>query len=102
MAGAQSESSGLRNLMLAATVVGVLLLMVAAWPLSMSPMIFDSGMSFTTWSIFLAIWTMPVLLIAGVIVGWAGFARNARNIVAAGLVLAALPVLAALGILIMA
>lgn len=88
--------------MIAATVIGVLLLMAAAWPLSMSPMIFDSGQSAETWSIFIAIWMMPVALLAGIAVGWIGFARNARRTVITGLVLAVLPVLAAIGILIIA
>jgi small-conductance mechanosensitive channel len=88
--------------MIAATVIGVLLLMAAAWPLSMSPEIFDSGQSAETWSIFIAIWLMPVALLAGIAIGWIGFSRNARRVVITGLVLAALPVLAAIGILAMA
>jgi hypothetical protein len=88
--------------MIAATVIGVLLLLAAAWPLSMSPMIFDSGQSAEIWSIFIAIWLMPAALFAGIVVGWIGFARTARRIVMTGLMLAILPVLAAIGILIMA
>ena len=84
-----------------ATIVGALLLMLAAWPLSMSPMIFDSGQSAETWGVFLAIWAMPVVLVAGLATGWIGFARNARGTVIAGLAVAALPVLAAIGILVM-
>lgn len=96
------ESAGLRNLMVVATVAGGLLLMASAWPLSMSPEIFDSGKDATTWGIVIALWLMPVALVAGLVVGWVGFARNRGNVVALGLVLAALPVLAAIGILVMA
>jgi hypothetical protein len=88
--------------MLAATVVGVILLMLSVFPLMMSPMIFDSGESTTAWSIFLAIWSMPVLLIAGLVTGWIGFFRNAARMVVFGLILAVLPLIAALGVLIMA
>jgi hypothetical protein len=101
-APSQAESPGLRNAMIAATVVGVLLLMAAAWPLSMSPMIFDSGQTAETWSIFIAIWLLPVALFAGIAIGWIGFSRNAKNVAITGLVVAVLPVLAAIGILVMA
>jgi hypothetical protein len=88
--------------MLAATIVGVLLLMLGTWPLSMSPMIFDSGESMETWSLFIAIWLMPVALIAGIAIGWIGLARNTRGIVTFGLALAALPLLVLVGVLAMA
>lgn len=97
-----AESSSLRNVMLAATVVGVILLMLSAWPLMMSPMIFDSGESPEAWAIFATIWLMPVVLIAGLVIGWIGFARKARGMAMFGLILAALPVLAAVGVLVMA
>jgi hypothetical protein len=99
---ARTQSSRLRNTMLAATVVGVILLMLGMAPLMMSPMIFDSGESGAAWSIFVAIWSMPVLLIAGLAIGWIGFFRNAARTVVFGLILAGLPLVAALGVLIMA
>jgi|GEM_PF-6792282 small-conductance mechanosensitive channel len=99
---AQTESSSLRNLMLGATVLGVFALMASAFPLSMSPEIFDSGEDVATWSLFIGLWLMPVVLIAGLAIGWIGFARNARNLALLGLVLAALPLLVAIGILVMA
>jgi hypothetical protein len=89
-------------MMLAATIVGVVLLMLGVWPLTMSPMIFDSGESATAWAIFMAIWSMPLLLIAGLAIGWIGFARNVRGTVVIGLIVAALPVVAAVGVLVMA
>lgn len=101
-ATARTESSKLRNLMLAATVVGVILLMLSVFPLTMSPMIFDSGESTAAWSIFFAIWSMPVLLIVGLVIGWIGFARNAARMTMIGLIVAVLPVVAALGVLVMA
>jgi hypothetical protein len=85
--------------MIAATVVGVLLLMLSAWPLSMSPMIFDSGESLTTWGVFIALWLLPLALIAGLVTGWIGFARNVPTVVFCGLVLAVVPVAIAAGIL---
>ncbi|HUB86054.1 MAG TPA: hypothetical protein VL971_10200 [Rhizomicrobium sp.] len=88
--------------MLAATVLGAVLLMLSAWPLMMSPMIFDSGESTEAWTIFAAIWFAPVVLIVGLVVGWIGFARSARGMVTFGLILAALPVIAAVGVLVMA
>jgi hypothetical protein len=102
MSDARTESSGLRNTLLAATVVGVILVMLSALPLMMSPMIFDSGESAATWSIFVAVWSMPVLVIAGLVIGWIGFSRNTTRTAVFGLILAALPVVAALGVLIMA
>ena len=88
--------------MIGATALGVLLLMLSAFPLSMSPMIFDSGQDATTWSLFIAIWLMPLVLIAGLAIGWIGFSRNAQGGVALGLVIAALPVAIGLGVLAMA
>lgn len=102
MSEARTESSGLRNLMLAATVVGVILLMLSLFPLTMSPMIFDSGESTAAWSIFLTIWSLPVLLIVGLVIGWIGFSRDAPRTVVLGLIVAVLPVAAALGVLVMA
>lgn len=87
--------------MVIATILGGLLLMLAAWPLTMSPAIFDSGESTAAWEVFLAIWAMPVVLLIGLAVGWIGFARNVHNVVIAGLVIAALPVFAAIGVLMM-
>ena len=88
--------------MLAATIVGGLLLMLSVMPLMMSPMIFDSGESPEAWTIFAAIWLMPVVLIAGLVIGWIGFARGAQGMVTFGLILAALPLVAAVGVLVMA
>ncbi len=88
--------------MLAATIVGAVLLVLSAVPLMMSPMIFDSGETAEAWTIFAAIWLMPVVLIAGLIIGWIGFARNVRRMVTLGLILAALPLIAAVGVLVMA
>ncbi|HEY5338552.1 MAG TPA: hypothetical protein VIJ85_10130 [Rhizomicrobium sp.] len=96
------ESATLRNTLVAATVIGVLLLMLSVFPLMMSPMIFDSGESADTWSIFIAIWLAPVVLIAGLVIGWIGFASGARRVAIAGLVVAAVPAVLALGVLIMA
>jgi hypothetical protein len=98
---APAESAGLRTAMVPATIIGGLLLMLSAWPLAMSPMVFDSGESADTWGVFIAIWMMPVVLIAGLVTGWVGSARNARNVVIGGLALSALPVLATVGILVM-
>lgn len=100
-AAAKPEPTGLRNTLTIATIAGALLLMLAIWPLSMTPMIFDSGQSAATWSVFLAIWAMPVVLIAGLVTGWVGIARDAHGVVVAGLILAALPVLAGAGVLVM-
>jgi small-conductance mechanosensitive channel len=97
-----TRSAALRNLLIAVTVVGILLLMASAFPLGMSPEIFDSGESVTTWSVFIALWLMPALLILGIAIAWVGFARNARKIVVCGLALAALPVLIAIGVIVMA
>lgn len=97
-----TQSPALRNLLIVVTVVGVLLLMASAFPLGMSREIFDSGQSVTTWSIFIGLWLMPALLILGIATAWIGFARNASGIVVCGLALAALPVLIAIGIIVMA
>jgi hypothetical protein len=97
-----TQSPALRNILIVVTVVGILLLMAAAFPLGMSPEIFDSGESVTTWSIFTALWLLPALLILGIATAWIGFARNAPRIVTCGLALAALPVLIAIGIIVMA
>ena len=102
MAAAKPESAGLRNTLTIATIAGGLLLMLAVWPLSMTPEIFDSGQNAQTWGVFLGIWAMPVGLVAGLATGWIGFARNAHGVAIAGLILAALPVLTAIGILAMA
>jgi hypothetical protein len=97
-----AQSPGLRNFLLVVTVLGALLLMAGAFPLRMSPMIFDSGENVTTWSVFVFLWLMPAALIAGIAIAWLGYARNARAIVVCGLALAAAPVLIAAGILVMA
>jgi hypothetical protein len=101
-APARAESSRLRNIMIAATVVGVLLLIASGGLLMMSPMLFDSGASAASWSIFIAVWMAPLVLIAGIVIGWIGFACGTPHMVTAGLVIAALPVLAAVGVFVMA
>jgi len=88
--------------MTVATIIGVLLLMASTFVLRMSPEIFDSGYNVTTWSVVIAIWSAPVLLIAGLVIGWVGTVRNRRSLVVLGLVLAAVPVLASAGIIVMA
>jgi hypothetical protein len=45
---------------------------------------------------------MPVVLAGGLVLGWVGFARGSSAMATAGLVLAALPVLGAVGILVLA
>src|ERR1700761_279843 len=102
MSDARTESSSLRNIMLAATIVGGLLLMLSVMPLMMSPMIFDSGESPEAWAIFAVIWLMPVVLIAGLVIGWIGFARDTRRMVTFGVIVAGLPLAAAIGVLVMA
>jgi len=86
--------------MVAATVIGTLVLSLSAWPLSMTPELFDSGYGLDVWSLVIAIWLLPVALIAGLALGWWGLARNKSGVVAAGLVLAATPVLLAIGYLV--
>ena len=97
-----TRSAMLKNLLIVVTVAGILLLMASAFPLEMSPEIFDSGQSVTTWSIFIGLWLMPALLIVGIATAWVGFARNARILVVGGLGLGALPVLIAIGVIVMA
>ena len=101
-APARVESSSLRNLMVAASVIGALLLMASFGVLMMSPMLFDSGEGPEAWTIFTIVWLMPVVLIAGLVIGWIGFARDARRMVIAGLCIAAVPPLLALGVIVMA
>jgi small-conductance mechanosensitive channel len=100
-AAVQTESAGLRTVMIVATIIGGLLLMLSAGLLAMSPMIFDSGESPTAWAVFSAIWAMPIILIAGLVIGWIGFARNARGIVGLGIALAGFPLVAGMGVLAM-
>jgi len=96
----KSEFATLRNLMIAATVAGALILSLSAWPLSMTPELFDSGYGLDVWSLVIAIWLLPVALVVGLALGWWGFARNRSGAVATGLVLAATPVLLAIGYLV--
>jgi hypothetical protein len=96
------QSPAVRNLLLVVSVLAALLLMASTFPLMMSPMIFDSGQDVTTWSIFICLWLMPVVLIGGVVLAWLGYAKNSGTFLVAGLVLAAAPVFLAAGILAMA
>ena len=89
-------------MMIAATAIAVVVLMLSTAPLMMSPMIFDSGESAAAWTVFTAIWCAPLVIIAGIATGWVGFARNRRRLVMTGLIVAAVPVLAAVGVLVMA
>jgi hypothetical protein len=86
--------------MVAASAIGALVLSLSAWPLSMTPELFDSGYGLDVWSLVIAIWLLPVALVAGLALGWWGFARNRSGVVASGLVLAAAPVLLAIGYLV--
>lgn len=94
-----TQSPGLRNFLLVVTVLAAVLLMASAYPLTMSPMLFDSGENAAAWSVFIFVWFMPVLLIAGVAAAWWGYAKGAGRMVVFGLLLAAAPVLIAAGIL---
>lgn len=97
---AMAQSPGLRNFLLVVTVLAGFLLMASTYPLTMSPMLFDSGESAAAWSVFIFVWLMPMLLIAGVAVAWWGYAKNAGRRVVFGLLVAAAPVLIAAGILV--
>ena len=92
----------MRSLLIIATAIAVLLLMGGTFVLRMSPEIFDSGYNTTTWLVFSFVWLMPILLVAGIVTAWIGFARNARPTVVAGLLLATVPLLIAAGIIAMA
>jgi hypothetical protein len=102
MAQALGGQSGVRPLLVIVTVADALLLMASAFPLRMSPKIFDSGEDVTTWSIFILLWLMPIVLIAGIVLAWIGYAKNTINLVVLGLALAAAPVIVAAGTLVMA
>lgn len=97
-----AQSAGLRVFLVVVTAIGVLLLMAGTFALRMSPMIFDSGQSLTTWSLFIFLWLMPVALIAGLVIAWVGYAKEAMGAVVGGLILAALPVAIAAGVIVMA
>lgn len=97
-----AQSAGFRVFLVVVTAIGVLLLMAGTFALRMSPMIFDSGQSLTTWSLFIFLWLMPVALIAGLVIAWVGYAKEAMGAVVGGLILAALPVAIAAGVIVMA
>ena len=97
-----TPTPALRNIVLVATIVAGVLLMASSFPLRMTPEIFDSGYDFTTWSLFLFLWFMPVVLIGGIVIAWMGLSRNSQNMVVLGLALSGLPVAVAAGIIVMA
>lgn len=89
----------LRALLVITTIVAALALMAGTFVLRMTEEIFDSGQNSTTWSIFLFVWAMPVLLLAGLSIGWIAYARGARAVAWLGLALALSPLLIAAGII---
>ncbi len=89
----------LRAFLVITTFVAALALMMGTFVLRMTGEIFDSGQNSTTWSVFLFIWAMPVLLIVGVAVGWIAYARRARTVAWLGLAIALAPLLIAAGII---
>lgn len=98
----ETKSGGLQAVVVVVTIVSALILMASTFVLRMTPEVFDSGYNAATWAVVIAVWAAPALLIAGVIVGWIGVIRDRAGVVVLGLVLAALPVLAATGIIVMA
>jgi hypothetical protein len=91
-----------RAILILVTVVAIIALMAGTFVLRLSPEIFDSGSNATTWSVFLILWLMPILLIAGVVIAWVAYIRKAQRFVILGLTLAVAPILVAAGIIMMA
>jgi len=88
--------------MIAASAIGVLALMLSVGLFAMLPSVFDSGESAAAWGIFVFVWSMPLVLIGGLVLGWVGFARNSQGMVVAGLLVAGLPLAVAAGVIAMA
>lgn len=102
IATAPKRPSGLRAILIAATIIGVVLVNVSLVPLMFSPMLFGGGESAAAWGWFVAVWLFPVVIVAGVAGAWIAYAKRRYGVAWAGLVLATLPVLFAAGIFVMA
>jgi len=80
--------------LIGATVLGAGEVIFDLAAMMMSPMMFDSGESRAAWAAFTAIWTMPLVVILGLLLGWIGYARHGTRLATAGIVLLVLPLVA--------
>jgi hypothetical protein len=84
--------------LIVATVVSVALVFASVFPLMFSPMLFDSGATAVAWTVFIAAWSVPLLVLAALVIAWIGFAARVYWMIWIAAVLAALPVVVLAGV----
>jgi ABC-type Fe3+ transport system permease subunit len=60
-------------------------------------MLFDAGENATAWTIFIAIWACPLMLLLGMTIAWIAFAARAYWLIWAAGVIAVLPIVVLAG-----
>jgi hypothetical protein len=83
--------------LLLVTIGGIALVVESVPFLMFSFMGFDAGETPEAWTFFFVVWSLPLVLLAGLALAWIGFAARAYRVVYAGFAVAALPLLAVLG-----
>ena len=84
--------------LIVATVVATGSIIINLAMMMMSPMMFDSGESRGAWTAFIAVWTAPLVILLGIVLGWIGYARHGTKLATAGIALMALPLAAVLAV----
>ena len=77
-----------------ATVLGVIVGIGSVVPLLMSFMVFDAGETRQAWTLFIVIWSLPIVMLGALAAAWIAYGARAFKICIAALVVFSLPFLA--------
>ena len=76
-----------------ATVLCVVVGFASILPLMMSFMVFDAGETRQAWTLFIAIWSMPIVMLRALAVAWIAYGARAFKASVAALVVFLMPFL---------
>ena len=76
-----------------ATVLCVVVGFASILPLMMSFMVFDAGETRQAWTLFIAIWSLPIVMLGALAIAWIAYGATAFKISVAALVVFLVPFL---------
>jgi hypothetical protein len=74
-----------------ATVLCVVVGIGSVLPLLMSFMVFDAGETRQAWTLFIAIWSLPIVMLGALAMAWIAYGARAFKVSVAALVVFSLP-----------
>jgi len=76
-----------------ATVLCIVVGIGSIAPLLMSFMVFDAGVTRQAWTLFIAIWSLPIVMLGALAIAWIAYGARAFKSSVAALVVFSLPLL---------